>query len=54
MTPITQATMAYGYGLTASALQIAQAYAAIGNRGQLIPLPSNGGQQEARRAARRS
>ncbi|AVA36240.1 cell division protein FtsI (penicillin-binding protein 3) [Cupriavidus metallidurans] len=38
MTPITQATMAYGYGLTASALQIAQAYAAIGNRGQLIPL----------------
>lgn len=38
MTPITQATMAYGYGLTASALQIAQAYAAIGNRGQLVPL----------------
>ena len=33
---LTKATMAYGYGLSATPLQIAQAYAALGNHGQVI------------------
>ncbi|MDJ0760248.1 MAG: penicillin-binding transpeptidase domain-containing protein [Woeseiaceae bacterium] len=36
--PISQATMAYGYGLSVSALQLAQAYAAIGNGGIAHPV----------------
>jgi len=32
---LTKATMAYGYGLSATPLQIAQAYAALGNHGRL-------------------
>ena len=32
----TKQTMSYGYGLSATPLQIAQAYAALGNGGQLI------------------
>ncbi len=34
---ISQATMAYGYGLSVTALQLAQAYAALGNDGVLMP-----------------
>ena len=33
---LTKATMAYGYGLSVTPLQIAQAYAALGNHGRLI------------------
>jgi len=33
---LTKATMSYGYGLSATPLQIAQAYAALGNHGRLI------------------
>lgn len=33
-----QATIAFGYGLSVSALQLAQAYAALGNDGQLVPV----------------
>jgi len=36
--PIEQATMAYGYGLSASLLQIAHAYTAFARDGELIPL----------------
>jgi len=33
----TKTTMSYGYGLSVTPLQIAQAYAALGNGGRLIP-----------------
>jgi cell division protein FtsI (penicillin-binding protein 3) len=36
--PISQATLAYGYGVSVTPLQLAQAYAAIGSRGQLRPV----------------
>jgi len=36
--PISQATMAYGYGLSATPLQLAQAYAVIGNNGIRTPI----------------
>jgi cell division protein FtsI (penicillin-binding protein 3) len=36
--PIEQATMAYGYGLSASLLQIAHAYTAFAHDGEVIPL----------------
>ncbi len=36
--PIEQATMAYGYGLSASLFQIAHAYTVFAHDGQLIPL----------------
>lgn len=36
--PISQATMAYGYGLSATPLQLAQAYAVIGNEGVRTPI----------------
>ena len=36
--PISQATLAYGYGVSVTALQLAQAYAAIGNDGRLNPV----------------
>jgi len=32
-----KATISFGYGVSATALQLAQAYAAIGNRGVLVP-----------------
>jgi cell division protein FtsI (penicillin-binding protein 3) len=36
--PISQATLAYGYGISVTALQLAQAYAAIGNDGRMNPV----------------
>ena len=36
--PIEQATMSYGYGLSASLFQIAQAYTVFAHDGQLIPV----------------
>ena len=36
--PIEQATMSYGYGLSASLLQIARAYTVFANDGQLLPV----------------
>ncbi|MDQ2928077.1 MAG: penicillin-binding protein 2 [Pseudomonadota bacterium] len=36
--PIEQATMAYGYGLSASLLQIAHAYTVFAHDGELIPM----------------
>lgn len=36
--PISQATLAYGYGISVTPLQLAQAYAAIGGNGQLRPV----------------
>ncbi len=35
---ISQATLAYGYGVSVTALQLAQAYSAIGNGGRLNPV----------------
>jgi cell division protein FtsI (penicillin-binding protein 3) len=35
--PIEQATMAYGYGLSASLFQMARAYTVFGHEGQIIP-----------------
>jgi cell division protein FtsI (penicillin-binding protein 3) len=36
--PISQATLAYGYGVSMTPLQLAQAYAAIGDHGNLRPI----------------
>ena len=36
--PIEQATMAYGYGVSASLLQMARAYTAFANDGEVIPV----------------
>jgi cell division protein FtsI (penicillin-binding protein 3) len=36
--PIEQATMSYGYGLSASLLQMARAYTAFANDGEVIPV----------------
>jgi cell division protein FtsI (penicillin-binding protein 3) len=36
--PISQATIAYGYGVSVTPLQLAQAYAAIGNGGVMQPI----------------
>jgi cell division protein FtsI (penicillin-binding protein 3) len=36
--PINQATLAYGYGVSVTPLQLAQAYAALGNKGMLRPI----------------
>jgi cell division protein FtsI (penicillin-binding protein 3) len=36
--PIEQATMSYGYGLSASLFQLAQAYSVFARDGQLVPL----------------
>jgi cell division protein FtsI (penicillin-binding protein 3) len=36
--PISQATLAYGYGVSVTPLQLAQAYAAIGSGGEIRPV----------------
>jgi cell division protein FtsI (penicillin-binding protein 3) len=36
--PISQATLAYGYGISVTALQLAQAYSALGNGGRMYPV----------------
>ena len=36
--PISQATLAYGYGVSVTPLQLAQAYAAIGSGGRMRPV----------------
>jgi len=36
--PISQATLAYGYGISVTPLQLAQAYAAIGDSGRMRPI----------------
>jgi cell division protein FtsI (penicillin-binding protein 3) len=36
--PISQATLAYGYGVSVTALQLAHAYSALGNGGRLYPI----------------
>ena len=36
--PISQATLAYGYGVSVTALQLAEAYSALGNGGRLYPV----------------
>ncbi len=36
--PISQATLAYGYGVSVTPLQLAQAYAAIGDSGRMRPI----------------
>jgi len=36
--PISQATLAYGYGVSVTALQLAQSYSALGNGGRLNPV----------------
>ena len=36
--PISQATLAYGYGVSVTPLQLAQAYAAIGDDGTMRPI----------------
>ena len=36
--PISQATLAYGYGISVTPLQLAQAYAAIGDDGNMRPI----------------
>ncbi len=36
--PISQATLAYGYGISVTPLQLAQAYSAIGNGGEMRPV----------------
>ena len=47
----TKQTMSYGYGLSATPLQIAQAYAALGNGGQLVaPTFVKGERNEPREA----
>jgi cell division protein FtsI (penicillin-binding protein 3) len=51
--PIEQATMSYGYGLSASLFQIAQAYTVFAHDGELIPatLTKNPGQGDDARAS---
>jgi cell division protein FtsI (penicillin-binding protein 3) len=36
--PVEQATMSYGYGLSASIVQLARAYTAFGTDGEVVPL----------------
>lgn len=36
--PISQATIAYGYGISVTPLQLAQAYSALGNGGRMQPI----------------
>lgn len=36
--PVETATLSYGYGLSVTATQLAQAYAALGNQGRKVPL----------------
>jgi cell division protein FtsI (penicillin-binding protein 3) len=35
--PISQATLAYGYGISVTPLQLAQAYATLGSNGRMFP-----------------
>ena len=51
--PVEQATMSYGYGLSASLLQIAQSYTVFAHDGELIPatLTKNPAQGEDARAS---
>ncbi len=56
--PISQATLAYGYGVSVTPLQLAQAYAAIGSQGVMRPVslvaletPNDGAQVIARDTA---
>jgi cell division protein FtsI (penicillin-binding protein 3) len=47
--PVERATIAFGYGVSATPLQIAQAYAALGNGGHLVtPTFVRGGQVQSR------
>ncbi len=56
--PISQATLAYGYGLSVTPLQLAQAYAMLGSNGVLHPIsllaldqPGDGEQRVSKEAA---
>jgi cell division protein FtsI (penicillin-binding protein 3) len=49
--PIEQATMSYGYGLSASLLQIAHAYTVFAHDGEVIPVSLNAAQPGAVPAA---
>lgn len=44
---IEKATLSFGYGMSVTPLQLAQAYAAIGNGGRLVPATFVSGQREA-------
>ncbi len=49
--PVEKATISYGYGLSVTPLQIAQAYAALANHGELVsPTFIKGGQTHRRQA----
>ena len=47
--PSEHATLAYGYGLSATSLQLARAYTALTNQGELLPVSLLPQQQQQRR-----